>query len=190
MVYPYAKYSVFNRKSPLELQLPWIEWETIKVIENEINSQSCVYEFGSGGSTLFFGKRVKYLLSVENDYSWFLKTKGKVEQENMSGKIDLRFAPFQTDIESYKNSDYLNFVRIQNWDLILVDGFTDFHGFRPEAFRLSWLYLKPGGILIFDDIWMFPECKNEIIRMGGKICKGVGPRRYGVTETAWVRKPL
>ena len=43
-----------ERSSPLEIQLPWISYGAIDFLDGYLKPDMTVYEYGSGGSTLFF----------------------------------------------------------------------------------------------------------------------------------------
>lgn len=45
-----------NQKSHLENQLPWITYQAFNFIKGRVNKNFVVFEYGSGGSTLFFQK--------------------------------------------------------------------------------------------------------------------------------------
>jgi predicted O-methyltransferase YrrM len=42
-----------------------------------------VFEYGSGGSTLFFGERAKVLVSVEHDREWYKVLKQHLEKRGL-----------------------------------------------------------------------------------------------------------
>src|SRR5690606_37246496 len=56
---PYVIYLNINNKSPLDLELPWLTIGAILHIKRFLNKNMRVFEYGSGGSTLFFSKRAK-----------------------------------------------------------------------------------------------------------------------------------
>jgi hypothetical protein len=43
-----------ERSSPLEIELPWISYAAIDFLDGYLKPDMTVYEYGSGGSTLFF----------------------------------------------------------------------------------------------------------------------------------------
>ena len=58
----------------------------------------------------------------------------------------------------------------------------------PAAFAAALPHVNPGGVIVVDDSWMFPELL--VPRAGWEIHNfvGVGPSRYGVTSTAILRR--
>ena len=53
----YFQYCLSNN-SPLESELPWIAFDAIKYLDKRILPGDQVFEYGSGGSTLYFAKKV------------------------------------------------------------------------------------------------------------------------------------
>ena len=71
-VFPYLKYSI-SSKNPLELELPWWTFKSIKMLTSHLNRKQKIFEWGSGGSTLYLSKYVKKVTSVENNLTWTKK---------------------------------------------------------------------------------------------------------------------
>jgi hypothetical protein len=64
--YPALWQSLGSGRNPLDDQIPWITFEARHFVERVLTPESIVFEYGSGGSTLF-SKRVKQVISVEHD---------------------------------------------------------------------------------------------------------------------------
>jgi hypothetical protein len=73
--------SLKNGANSIEDQLPWITFDAIKYLQNFINSKSVVFEFGGGGSTLFFLKNQATVYTVEHDENWFKKLEEIVSEK-------------------------------------------------------------------------------------------------------------
>src|SRR3954452_8270654 len=75
-------HNIVNGKSPLDLEIPWFSYAAIDFLEPWLRPDMTVCEYGSGGSTLFFARRVKSVFSIEDNPKWFelvsqrLKEKG------------------------------------------------------------------------------------------------------------------
>ena len=54
-------------------QIPWITFEAKKWLEKYLKPDMIVFEYGSGGSTLFFQKYVKKIISIEHGRTWYNK---------------------------------------------------------------------------------------------------------------------
>jgi len=161
-------------KSPLELELPWITIFAKNCIENflreKLKSDVNVFEFGSGGSSLFFLKYSNKVVSVEHDKKWFDLVMNTINQKNLSGWEGHFIEPEQLKNISHvrldasdpdhfytTDKDFLNFTfknyasYIDNFpdnyfDIILIDGRS-----RPSCIFHSINKIKKGGLLILDN---------------------------------------
>lgn len=162
LIYPLIKSLVLPKKIPAEV--PWITFESEEKIRNIVNKDSIVFEWGSGGSTIYFSKRVKQIISVEHNKEWFDLVESKLEQINHKNYKYTLIEP--TLINSLvdnnkvfisKDPDYLNFYfkdycnAINEYpdnyfDIIVVDGRA-----RNGCLSNSFNKLKKGGIIILDN---------------------------------------
>ena len=55
--------------------IPWIHHDVIKFLQEKINTNTKILEFGSGNSTIFFSKLTKNIFSIEHNQEWFNKIK-------------------------------------------------------------------------------------------------------------------
>ena len=65
--------SLKNVANSIDDQLPWITFDATKYLQKFLTSKSIVFEFGGGGSTLFFLKNQATVYTVEHDANWFKK---------------------------------------------------------------------------------------------------------------------
>ena len=183
----YLRWSANRRITPIEAELPWITWEAIDYISSKLTPDSSVFEYGSGGSTLFFASRVAQVTSVENDESWHAKVMSQVAQRGYEN-VTVHYIPVTVPANGFEHSEYAQAVAGRLWDLILIDGYTDYSGFRPECFTVALEWIKPGGLIVVDDIWMFPTIEKAARALGGIVFTGIGPCRLGVTNTLVLAK--
>lgn len=166
--FPYWLISLGSNKSPLKDKRPWISFGAILFLEKILKKDMQVYEYGSGGSTLFFGKRVKCINSVEHDPNWFNKV---VEEININGfqNCHIRLVePIQemfihkndisdpdayiADDEKYRGMSFLNYAASIDsypdgfFDIVIIDGRA-----RPSCFKHSEKKVKRNGYLILDN---------------------------------------
>src|SRR4030095_1446538 len=66
----YIAHNLISRKPPVELELPWFSYGAIEFLENYLQNETRVFEFGSGGSTLFFAQRAQSVVAVEDNAHW------------------------------------------------------------------------------------------------------------------------
>ncbi len=57
--------------------IPWYTYPAIEYLENLDMTDKRVLEWGSGNSSLFWAKRAKEVISIENDKEWFEKINAK-----------------------------------------------------------------------------------------------------------------
>jgi hypothetical protein len=195
--------------SPLQDKIPWITFGAIRFLKRLLTKEMVVYEFGSGGSTLFFANRVKRVYSVEHDEKWFQKLTAAVKKEgylNWSGQvikptIDDEFSnknPSDPDAyisgsPDYRGYSFKNYVESicrfpdSYFDLVLIDGRA-----RPSCFKAAYSKIKPGGHIVWDntDRKYYLE---SIDRIQGNSCRtdfpGPGPYVDFFTQTSIWLKP-
>lgn len=118
--------------------IPWFTYPAIDFLKERLNKNMTVFEYGSGSSTLFFADRVKEIISLETDKSWFEKIKSKLP----SNASIILFDENNSAI-SYSNViDSLN----KKFDIIIVDAIE-----RNEVLLSSINYLKEDGVIILDN---------------------------------------
>jgi len=160
--------------------------EAATILMKAITKQKDVFEFGSGGSTLWMSKFVKSLVSIEDDHDWY-DALSEVLKETSDGRAQVRFARTKNLPNAIKGTG--------PWDVVFVDCL------KQHSRRLSILlgapYVKPGGWLIADD-YNFPMTKAEVdkLRVAGWDVGIVGGvkmhpiRKVPVkTTTAFCKKP-
>jgi hypothetical protein len=117
--------------------LPWVTYPFIHFIANRLQPSFNIFEFGSGNSTLYYGKKVATIDSVENDLFWYDKIKG-----TMPPNVTLFYCELQ------RGGDYCKYATStqKNYDIIIVDGRD-----RVNCCKESIKALSPTGILVLDD---------------------------------------
>ncbi len=78
----YIKYIFLWLKSPLEIEVPWVNFATKEWLDKNLNKEMIVFEYGAGGSTLYYAKKVKKVISVEHDFSWYKTVKDRMGEKN------------------------------------------------------------------------------------------------------------
>ena len=144
-------------------RIPWLTYGAIGFIEAHIEKDWSVFEWGSGGSTLYFlDKGVKWLTTIEHDWSWMIKLPiiGAV-------CISLKHIPpepaglginpcypedyYSSDIEfkSHKFEKYAKAIddfKDESLQLVLVDGRA-----RPSCVKHAIPKVAKGGYLVLDN---------------------------------------
>jgi hypothetical protein len=147
--------------------VPWVTCEARDFIESILTPSSVVFEYGAGGSTVFYSKRVKKVISVEHDTSWAdlvasaLVQKGiktcesrlipPREMGTLDGNPD---APevYCSTAEEYKGHSFRDYVLSIDsfpdgfFDYVAVDGRA-----RPSCIFHARRKVKIGGCLMLDN---------------------------------------
>ncbi|BFM39484.1 hypothetical protein [Synechocystis sp. LKSZ1] len=167
-LFPKWRTNLNGKSNPLKDEQPWITFLAIDFLEKNLNKDMRVYEYGMGGSTLFFAKRVKEIISVEHDKKWFnlveenIKKKGYsnwkgylIEAETSVKNVDINASDpdsYTSEDENFKERTFKNYaMSIDNYpdqyfDLVLIDGRA-----RPSCFKHAYKKVKSGGIIMLDN---------------------------------------
>lgn len=144
--------------------VPWMLDKVIEFISSIIRDDFEVFEWGSGGSTLYFANKVKKVVSVENDIDWFNQLNVEMNKRDINN-VTLFFANYNAsgnirqvaDPDKYLSGskiyggkvfeDYVKLIdKFDSFDLILVDGRA-----RNSCVKHAIPKLKNNGYLIVDD---------------------------------------
>ncbi|MFI5336277.1 MAG: hypothetical protein ACHQ5A_05815 [Opitutales bacterium] len=177
------------RRRPIDVELPWWSCGAIRFLAGYLQPHHRVFEYGSGGSSLFVARRVAALVAVENDPAWHQLLLETAARRNIRN-LDCELHPFnEHDFADFRRSGFSRRVLAEAWDAVIIDcnfGLDDppFGLIRPAAFTDTLTRVKPGGVIVLDDSWMYPELLAP--RPGWAIhdFRGLGPCRFGVTSTA------
>jgi hypothetical protein len=142
-------------------KIPWITFPAITHIQRFITRDMNVFEYGSGGSTIYFAGQVKEVISIEHDKEWFAKLSNFLVQMNINNvrlkiseplKLENSKKIYYSENEKYEGLSFENYVlEINNYpdnyfDVILIDGRA-----RNACFLHSLNKLKNGGRLVWDN---------------------------------------
>jgi len=154
--------------SSVKDEQPWITFNVIDFLNKNIKPTDKVFEFGGGGSTLFFVKRASEVVTVEHNKEWFnilSETLKNKKVNNWKGvfvpatKGDIVPNPEAANPEHYSSEDlpskgfnYKEYVTVidsypnEYFDCVVVDGRS-----RPACIVHSLPKLKKGGFLVLDN---------------------------------------
>jgi predicted O-methyltransferase YrrM len=179
----YVATNLLSRKSALDLELPWISYAAIDFLRDFVTKTMSIFEYGSGGSTLFFARRAHSVISVEDNALWLGRVRQRIAELGLTN-VDLRHRPFDfsTAID-FDKSDYLNSIPPEKFDIILVDGSEENVQVRPQCFHHAENFVREGGIIVVDDSWRYEQLRTRHRAKEVRIFKSVGPARPGVTST-------
>ncbi|MDZ4716524.1 MAG: hypothetical protein SH819_13755 [Cytophagales bacterium] len=173
-----------SQMTPLELEMPWITLIArdylSHFLEKRPKESVRVFEYGSGGSSLFFIRRAANVVSVEHDRLWFDKVKNHVAKmdepglsihliepeygggDNVGDPSDpYAYATEDERLSKYSFRSYASFIDRfpdENFDVVLVDGRS-----RPACLYHSAGKVKRGGLLVLDNAERKYYLKSAII---------------------------
>ena len=179
----YWRHNVFHHPSPLELELPWFSYAAIDFLNGFIQPSMTIGEYGSGGSTIFFARRARAVYSVEDNPEWYERVCQALNQKNLPN-AHVKLVPFDfKNPTGFEKSAYLNGLPEEPLDVIVIDGSEEWTQVRPVCFWHAQSYVKPGGVVIVDDSWRYPNIREKHRAKRHEIFQSAGPGRPGVTST-------
>ncbi len=152
--------------SLVEAGLPWFAFDAIDFLSDRVRPDWTVFEYGMGGSTIFFLSRVHALHSVDSSAEWHEKLAVRISRFDNAGKWTASLVPGEpadrplgagaaAQLESFLSSDgrdYKKYAQVissypdGHFDCVLVDGRA-----RPSCLFAGQAKLRPGGWLILDN---------------------------------------
>ena len=179
----YLHHNLGKEKTPIDLELPWFSYAAIDFLASYLQPHMKVCEYGAGGSTLFFAKEVLWVYSIENNPYWYQLVSERLAQKRIRN-VELVLRPFDfKNPDGFQTSDYLWAMPDQSFDVIVIDTAEEWRPVRPLCFRHSEDRVKPGGIIVIDDSWRYPNLQENHRARHIETFKSVGPCRPGVTTT-------
>ncbi len=176
-------HNVIKGKTPLDLELPWFPYAAIDFLDRFVEPHMTVCEYGSGGSTLFFARRVKSVFSIEDNPHWFELVSTRLKQEHLTN-VSLNLHPFDFKKPvGFENSSYLKAIPDEKFDVIVIDGSEEWTQVRPICFEKAQTHVKKGGLIVVDDSWRYPVLRQKHHARSHRVFQSVGPCRPGVTST-------
>lgn len=140
----------------LNPDMPWLTPDANMILSSCLKKSDVGVEYGSGKSTLWFGKRVKRLISIEHDLLWF-KIINELLREKKINNVEYYYHPVN-DTTSAKNCSYVKSIRevkSKSIDFVLIDGI-----YRDLCALEAINAICPGGLLVIDDAHLYLPCRS------------------------------
>ena len=140
--------------------MPFMCYEVADWLRSTLRPDWSVFEWGSGASTLFLGRRVNRVTSVEHHRQWYERLAARLEQEGLS-HCELELVPpdehageaaYASEEATCRGQTFERYVkRIDavadgSLDLVIVDGRA-----RCACVRHALAKVKAGGYVLLDD---------------------------------------
>jgi hypothetical protein len=130
--------------------IPWFSYPAVEYLEGLDLSGCRLFEYGSGFSTIYWGRRVQRVDAVEDDAEW----RDRI-QPQLSGNTTVTFAR--------SSGEYPRAIAASGakYDIIVIDGTV-----RLECAHEAVSHLAEGGFMILDDADDFTQA-TELLRNAG-----------------------
>ncbi len=186
----------------LKYAKPWLVFDAIDYLQSLDLNGKCVFEYGSGGSTLYWLSRNMICVSVEHDLGWYESVRlhldasmevdyRLVQPEKSNSKVSfdianpLLYLSGDTTFRGYSFKNYayqIDAFPHDYFDVVLVDGRA-----RPSCIMHSVTKVKVDGLLVLDNSGRdyYLERASSFLRNYDRITfRGATPGVSWFTETS------
>lgn len=187
--------------SPVDSATPFMSFRALEWLDDHLSSgRKRVFEWGSGGSTLFLASRVRELVTIEHDPGWHQLVSSHLNGNSadtcMVHHIPPTTAPASLPLYRSQRKPkwyFEEYCKIIDrypdayFDLVIVDGRA-----RPACIQHARPKVAPGGALLLDDSnrRRYQNAVREIDAIGWRKIdlSGVKPGGPAIHHTtAWIR---
>jgi Methyltransferase domain len=156
-IIPRLKYLLWEYRNP---EKPWLTSGAVVYLEKVLNKGMAGFEFGSGRSTGWFAQKLGSLVSIEHDETWYHRVRAMLDGAGVTN-IEYRLVPLDhlatlpeqpvyDPLPRYVSS--IESAADETLDFVVVDGH-----YRTACISKSLSKLKPGGLLLVDDLNLWPD---------------------------------
>jgi len=126
--------------------IPWYTYPAIEYIKQLDFSGKSVFEYGSGNSSLFWGKIARNVVSVEGNKQWYEQIHPLLDKHNKTFLIE-------------NKAEYVSLPDKMNakFDVIIIDG-----EYRDDCVDPAIRYLNPGGMIILDNSDWYTDAAQRL----------------------------
>lgn len=151
-------FAIYNIDDMIALDLPWWTFDAIEAVDQFLASRldARVFEYGSGASTVWLGRRASEVFSTEHDTDWYPVVAARIlamPQVKLSLVLpDQELDPaYGSKKAGWRDRSFKAYVHAIDavpgmFDVIVVDGRS-----RPACLHHTISRLAPDGIIVFDN---------------------------------------
>lgn len=154
--------------NPMRDATPWMTFSAIDFLDGVLNKNMRVFEYGSGGSTIFFARRCGEVHSVEHDRDWFNSVQAELHRKKYyncrltlrlpgNASPDAVYSPSRpaeclSDDPRFIGRSFENYVHSIDaypdgfFDVVIIDGRA-----RNSCFVVSRKKVRTGGFIVWDN---------------------------------------
>lgn len=202
--------SLSGDRTPVADELPWLTFRAIRHIKRLIRPGARVFEYGAGGSTLFFLRNGATVITVDHDAVWIENVRRMVCKRGyrnwthfvkppVDAPAAIDMAPEDPDSyvssgEEFAGRSFRSYASVidtfedESFDLVLVDGRA-----RPSCGKHARFKVKKGGYLVLDNSEreLYGAIHADLTDRGWTFRHfyGPGPYNRGFWQTSLYRRP-
>ncbi|MEO7318002.1 MAG: hypothetical protein ABIZ56_03325 [Chthoniobacteraceae bacterium] len=154
--------------SPIGDEQPWMTYAAAEFLSGWLKKDMSVFEWGSGGSTIFFARHAKQVTAIEHEEAWAVQVRAAIadriiinaQVEHLPPEPDAAAAGldaadpsvFASGGEPFRGQSFQRYVTSidsfpdASFDLVVVDGRA-----RPSCLKRGMTKVKPAGMLLLDN---------------------------------------
>lgn len=117
--------------------IPWYRYAAIDFLDDRVDAEQRVFEFGSGNSTLWWAQRAKSVTTVEHEPAWAAKVRADAPEN-----VTLLEVPLEADGEYCRTPQRTD----AKYEIVIVDGRD-----RVNCARQCLDTLTDDGVIVWDD---------------------------------------
>lgn len=186
---------------PFHEGIPWVTYDALRQLDSMVTPTMWVFEFGAGGSTVFFAKRAARVVSVEHDAGW-----QRLVQQELADRSNVEYILAEPDprvpgdapgalSRNYPDHHFTTYTHSidlfddGSFDIVLVDGRA-----RVASAQHSYAKVKPGGWLVLDNSERpdYGQIFTDLAELGWgrKNYFGIGPYENLLWQTTVFARPM
>lgn len=156
--------------------IPWYTYPAIEFLKSLDLSNSRVFEYGCGNSSIFWAQRASAVFAVENDAEW----------AHIVRNLNV---PRLTIVDAVDREVYISAAETVggNFDVVIVDG-----RFRRACVQVASKVVQQAGMIIFDNADWYPDACADLRGQGWFQIdfSGLGPiNPYAWTTAVFLKTP-
>ncbi|MEO8165114.1 MAG: SAM-dependent methyltransferase [Betaproteobacteria bacterium] len=153
LLFKQGQWRSIRENRPVRADGSWVPWYTYPAVEYLVQfdwSDSAIFEYGAGASSLFWAARARSVTSVDRDADWIRRLE---PQTTPNLRLLLRAA----------RREYVNAIQESGltFDLIVIDGH-----WRHDCVLASLDRLGPRGMVLLDNSDKFPLAAARLREKG------------------------
>jgi hypothetical protein len=196
--------SLCHGRSPVADRVPWVVFGAKEYLSRLIKRGCNVFEYGMGGSTLFFLDSGCHLISVEHDSEWGQRLSLLIGNIQCWSPVIIKpkkllkpdaNSEYRSSFPGYEDSDFEDYVRYicmqpdDSLDIVMIDGRA-----RSSALAIAVPKVAPSGVIVLDNAERdrYADDVNKILAQGWHEKRLFGPGPYVRNEywdTTFLFKP-